>query len=315
MSKTETIACNLCGKKEDKELYIDSHFRVVICSHCSLVYLNPRMSKKDYRNYYLNEYQFDRHEISTKEEAIERIQKKNSYKKKAERFEFMRSFLNKDSKVFEIGAGMGTQLKVINDLVHCTVEGIELSALGVQVANEHYGLSVKNTTLEDYAAQSTGNTYSFVILHHVLEHFLNPTMALRLIHSFTEQQGKIYIAVPNLKHPDEPLDRFFRLPHTYYFSINTLTKMLQKTGWKIVNHDVGKQEIRIIAEIIVPRESICGDKNEVESIRKIILIVDKKYTKLRKVKDFAHKVLPKYVFQKLQKLIIKILRKLGVITV
>lgn len=316
-NKAQVVACNLCGLQNDEELYKDRQLRVVICTNCSLVYLSPRMNQEEYNKYYEDDYQKDRHEITSLDAAIKRLETKDSYSRKKAKFTFMKPYITASSKVLEIGAGMGTQLKVIADEVNCLVEGIEVSTLGAQVANEYYKIPVKQVTLDDFASVND-KKFSFILLHHVLEHFLNPTNALKMIHSFTEEDGMLYIAVPNMSHPDEPLDRFFRLPHTYYYTLHTLKGLLTRAGWEMVIADVGKQEIKVIAKKINPKERDAvsyANPEEVKEIRALVTREALKYKALRSMKKLTRNMLSESAYKKVRRSVIGLLRKLGIITV
>lgn len=314
------IQCLLCGCKDDFEIYTDARNRVVMCNHCTLVYLNPRMSDEEYRAFYKDSYQISRHEIHGYQEAVGRLEKKGSYERKIRRFEFFKDCLNEKSDVLEIGAGMGTLLKVIKDKVNCQVRGIEISELAARVANEYYNVPVTNGTLEEYIAQDAKKRFNFIILHHVLEHFTNPLSVLKQLNNILSNSGYLYIAVPNVASPDEPLDRFFRMVHCYYFTPLTLNKILTKAGWKIIKLDIGHQEIRIIAvKIYNQLPAIANDFIEGKYSKQRILQVIKrqklKYKLLRIMKRIVENALPKRLLSPLRWMVILVLRKMKIIKV
>ena len=70
-------------------------------------------------------------------------------------------------------------------------------------------------------------------MRHVLEHLLNPLKALKKVESVLVDNGKIYIAVPNMSKPKGKLKKYwFRIVHVSYFSINSLIILTQKAGLK-----------------------------------------------------------------------------------
>ena len=69
--KKELIPCNLCGSMKHKTLAKRSvnglDACTVICTVCSLVFINPRMSNGDYDSYYMSFYRQDRAAIKNKQ--------------------------------------------------------------------------------------------------------------------------------------------------------------------------------------------------------------------------------------------------------
>ncbi len=243
----EHISCNLCGETQDTQLYQTKDYRVVLCLNCSLSYLNPRMTAQEYEQHYRSQYQIARHQISEKEAAIERLLKKKAYEQKKQRVSFFEGVVTPDSKVLEVGAGWGTFLKVFQDTFHCSVEGIEISALAAEVAREYYGLSIVEKPFEVYVQENSDQKqFDLILIHHVLEHFLDPSKVLKNLHGLLSPNGSVYIAVPNVANPDELLPQFFRIEHTYYFTPRTLIKMIEKNGFEVAKLVVGENDIKII---------------------------------------------------------------------
>ncbi len=245
----ETIACNICQRKDTKILYKNHDLQVVLCKYCSLGFLNPRMTNDEYEQHYKHQYQIARHNIFDKKSAIERLEKKKSYEQKKKHLSFLRGIINSSSSVLEVGSGWGTFLKVIKDEYNCQVKGIELSSLAAQVAKDYYNLSIIEQSLEQYIIQKSSNeTYDVIMMHHVLEHFLNPKEMLSSLRHIITPNGYVYIAVPNVAKPDEPIDKFFRIEHTYYFSPTSLSLLLRQSGFSIKKIHVGNRDIKLIAQ-------------------------------------------------------------------
>ncbi len=242
----ETVLCNLCGGNDERELYHSPKYRVVICKRCTLVYLNPRMNIEEYTRYYTEEYQKNRHSVTTYDEAILRLKQKGSYEKKKTLFPFIGKYLSKESKVLEIGSGWGTLLKVIKDTYGSNVSGIEISSQAVEVSRRFYGIPTENKTLENFCSSNTKERFDFIIMYHVLEHILNPLEALQALKGVLSKNGSLYIAVPNLVAPNEDLSLFFRIEHCYYFTPQTLVALLKKAGYTIVDITITPADIQVI---------------------------------------------------------------------
>ena len=70
-----------------------------------------------------------------------------------------------------------------------------------------------------------------IIFRHVLEHLLDPVAALEKVAQTLSAQGVLYIAVPDMMHPDGSLSDFwYRCVHTYYYSKPTLRRIAARAG-------------------------------------------------------------------------------------
>lgn len=285
---TEYINCNLCGEDNYKEFFKCGDLTAIMCQNCSLVYLNPRPSAERYKTLYSDEYQKDRHNIFDYEQAIRRLNKKGTYNNMKNRYmELFRPFITQDSEVLDIGCGWGALIKMIADNLSLKVTGIEMSKLAVRAAKEHFGVNVYEETLEEFANRGFEKKYDFIILKHVLEHFLDPLERLKDIKKLLSERGFLCILIPNLSKPDEALDKFFHIEHTYYFTPLTVFQMLKKTGLKLIDMVIFKTELMIIAtreecdSPVVYNAYNFENKYSKENILKIIKKHKRKYGVLR----------------------------------
>ena len=310
----ETVRCNLCGKAEGVEVYRDDVIRAVICDNCTLVYLNPRAGEAEYEAYYRTGYQIKRHQIYEYDQAISRLREKRSYEKKQKYLFDLDGYINKGSKVLEVGSGWGTLLRVIKDRYHCEVEGVEPSELATQVSQKHYGIKTNNETLTQYLEKAGGGKFDVIIMHHVLEHFLDPGKILHRLAQLLNPGGVFYIAVPNVKTPDEPLDRFFRMEHCFYFSPLTLSLFLKKEGLKIIRLISRPNEMRILAAQETMRQVVIPEKNYTkEKIIRALRRQERKYRILRAGKKFVRRVLPLSFFIVVRRITLRILKRARIV--
>jgi hypothetical protein len=84
---------------------------------------------------------------------------------------------------------------------------------------------------------------------------LDPIQVLNKIKSSLSNNGLIYIATPDMLHPrtdlrdyDDWLQYWFRAPHTYYFSRDTLHSTLKQVELISLNiHDKDNEEVWCLA--------------------------------------------------------------------
>jgi 2-polyprenyl-3-methyl-5-hydroxy-6-metoxy-1,4-benzoquinol methylase len=115
------------------------------------------------------------------------------------------------------------------------VEGIEFSPSAAESARKA-GFSVYAGSLE--SAPEPSRTYDMVAGWMVLEHLHEPVMALRKLHGWTRPAGWLVASVPNAG--SFQLGMFnenwyaLHLPaHLYHYTPDTLTKLLERTGWRV----------------------------------------------------------------------------------
>lgn len=223
--------------------------------------------------------------------------------------------------MLEIGSGWGTLLKVVQDKFGCEVFGVEISELASRLSKDYYGLkNIYNKSFENYFEENKDQKFDFIILIHVLEHFLDPGDVLSKIRRLLSDNGRLYLAVPDITQPDEPLDRFFHFEHCYYFTPLTLKKMLNKSGLKIIYLDLKPGNIHVIAEADSGlSQEIDGDDfgllYSAECVLSAVKKQDRKYKILRFFKKIFRIILPNKILFLFKKIVIGILKKLKIISI
>lgn len=312
--------CNLCGQSDERQVYRDENLRVVMCRACSLVYLSPRPGEAEYENHYRRQYQASRHQIYDYDQAISRLGTKRSEEKKRKYLGEFASILDVRSRVLEVGAGWGTLLSLIRDRYGCEVSGIEPSELACEVAEKHYGLNVRNETFEEYAKKNPKEKFTLIVLHHVLEHFLDPARALVAIKGMLEPEGKLYLAVPNVALPDEPLERFFRMEHCYYFTPWTLQCLLGNAGMMLTHFVLRSNEFCATVARTEDHafEVDTGALAKRYSAKRVLKSIDsqaRKYRALRAAAGLLRTFLPESVARAARRLAVRTFKKTGIIKV
>lgn len=106
---------------------------------------------------------------------------------------------------------------------------IESSPLCITELNNK-GFKVISKDAEDSWDKKYNDYFDFISIRNVLEHMLDPISVLKKIGNSLNENGIVFISVPNMSNPDFPLNVFFEIPHTYYFSKNTIRNTTIKAG-------------------------------------------------------------------------------------
>ena len=244
----EEVPCNLCGSKDFTVVYdavpqedgkkTEEKFgvtssaqateRVVKCRKCGLVFINPRPSQslvlKGYEKAGGDEYvsQADGR-VETFRHSVELIEKLAFHGKKLK------------AKVLDVGSAAGFFLKAAKD-AGWDSHGVEPNGWMVKWGNKKFGLKMQQGTLE--TAKFPKNSFDLVTMWDVLEHVPDPKKTLKDANAFLKPGGFLVINFPNI---GSTLARiagrrwwFLTSVHLYYFTPETLSKMLEQSGFEVV---------------------------------------------------------------------------------
>jgi len=231
---TDKILCPLCNLEREELLYVLEGYRIVRCSSCSLVYLNPRPIEEEMKRSYKEEEYFQSHsqrkgysDYAAQEESL-RI----TFKK------FL-SHLGKEgvrgSRFLEVGCGHGFLLMEAESHFE-EVVGLDLSGSACQEARNR-GLKVIEGTIEDLNWSPA--YFNAVLSISLFEHLYNPRNYLSRCRDLLVPGGYAVIATPNVEGFWARLmgKRWisFKLPeHIVYYSPLTLGRMMRDQGFSEV---------------------------------------------------------------------------------
>lgn len=238
LRENRPVLCALCKQSSLKTVYSGtghkgSWLSVKICKNDGLVFLSPRKTKKAYTHYYENEYAQLYHNLEVTDAQ-------EKYKNVRGFLPVIRKHLKiEPKKILEVGAGAGYSLEYIkNEYPEAHCFAIEQA---VSCQKRMAAVSIELLS-EDLDGEWTVDEHGFdcIILSHVLEHTLDPIDVLKKVRRNLSSRGIAYIAVPNMMMPFGNLKKYwFRLPHTYYFSRETLIACANQAGLEVAEVHAG----------------------------------------------------------------------------
>ena len=192
--------CPLCNQTDCRDFPIcyefhEKQFQAKQCTHCSFVFLDPRLTPEELKLLYSDEYflhdgaDFGAHSPSDYESAAI----KGSVKF-PEILGWIRRY-KPSGEFFEIGCGMGYFLEYVRKNGY-TVSGIEYADLGVRTCQTKFGLDVQRGSFEELAWQP--DRYDVMFMGDVLEHLIQPLDMLRKAHSMLKPSGVLAAEVPSM---------------------------------------------------------------------------------------------------------------------
>lgn len=234
------VNCNLCGADDFSIVFAKGYaqlHRIVRCNRCSLMYANPQEL-------------IDAEKFGEMEElppAEDPSFKQYLHKQKVQLPDNLRvlkklnSYMPNRGKLFEIGSFMGTFANEIRQ------SGWDITCLepfrgAVKYARQTYNLNVIEGVLPQPALSE--NSFDAVILLHVIEHMPDPGANLTEIRRVMKPGGMLVVETPRLDSLMFKIlgrrERNLSISdgHIYFFTVPTLTKLLEKHGFEIVSVDL-----------------------------------------------------------------------------
>tara|TARA_B100000900_G_scaffold252254_1_gene214963 strand:- start:5228 stop:6100 length:873 start_codon:yes stop_codon:yes gene_type:complete len=221
-------------KKIDLKCTSDVHDKPTLykCKKCNLIfseYINSKF-EEGYGNVEDKKY-------------IQQI----TYKKKYFDLYFskIKSLLNKDHKVLEIGSYYGILGSIIKPNVK-DYTGLELSKHAAEYSKRNFGLNIANEPLEEFVKEN--NNFDIIIMNDVIEHLDDPFRSLKLIEESLKFNGILIFTTFNI---DSIFAKILRsnyhwiMPmHKFYFSNSTLKFFLKSNNMNLFKI---KTDTRIIS--------------------------------------------------------------------
>ena len=245
------VNCDLCGESSVQVLFYgkdrlhkvdEKMFRIVRCSQCGLVRVDPQPTEEELGKYYPKEYgPYRDGDFIFKYGPISRLTKKllNLPKRKKQK-----DTIDDNDKTtlryLDFGCGGGTDL-----------ERVKMTHPNWRL----YGLDAISTACEETKKRGfevfCGNVFSIdlpkdffdrVNMSHVVEHLQRPQETLKKLYDTMKEGATITIATPNF---DTPSSRIFKSywyaldtpRHLFLFTPTTLSTMVERAGFRIVKID------------------------------------------------------------------------------
>jgi 2-polyprenyl-3-methyl-5-hydroxy-6-metoxy-1,4-benzoquinol methylase len=178
----ETVAaCNLCHSQAIRQL--DREYNFCQCGDCGYVFDSPRPTLEEIVAFYSQDSKYDSWvDAAAARDALWKRRLHNLLPHRAE------------GNLMDVGTGIGQFLHHARPYF-TDVQGTEVSASAVRVAQEKYGLQIHHGRVEEmgFSPESFNN----ITLFHVLEHVPDPAALLQCCRTLLRPDGVIAIAVPN----------------------------------------------------------------------------------------------------------------------
>jgi 2-polyprenyl-3-methyl-5-hydroxy-6-metoxy-1,4-benzoquinol methylase len=225
--------CCLCGAEDFETVALRDRLggplRTVICRGCGLVSHAEIPTAEALSRYYQANYRQEYHGQSQPSD----YRLVREWERGRRLAQHLAPYLKPRSSVFEIGAGLGCNLKHFQLMGH-TAAGIEPGRSFCEYSQLYLRVDLRCQRWEELAQRDDGAEHDLVLLVHVLEHFRDPLDALAQCRRLLRPNGLLFIEVPNLAAPHASPDRLFHTAHIYNFTPITLERVCRAAGFDVV---------------------------------------------------------------------------------
>jgi len=275
------MKCPVCNRYDIKKIYEHKHlffanhetpFDLVIslCDACHFLFQSSAYSKKYdkiisevYSNFYKSENFIFPNRTEDNQKALEII---------------ISNFPSDVINILEIGSNRGDLLYMIKEKkAHVNILGIE--------PTKFYDLKVP-TVNSFFKKELFSNKFDVIILQHVLEHIKNPKEIIKDIRELLNEDGILYVEVPNLIKILEFCIEDFSLEHVNYFTLFSLKNVIENFG--LVQYDLDLSLRSIWKKNYETNETDFFNKDQYDLISKIDNFINKKKEITNQIKTFAH---------------------------
>lgn len=240
MKKRNFVKCNLCFSDSPGHYIKIEGFSIVKCKMCGLIYVNPRLHQDELHEIYHEKY-FDNPAFVNKKDKLfgyhQYLKDKKliiaTFKKQLKNI----NRFSKKGKLLDVGCAHGFFLEIAKKN-GWDVQGIEISKEGYNYVKKKLKIKVSNKTLEK--SNFKKDQFDVITMLDVIEHLSDPHSAIKHVNKILKPNGLFVITTPDIGSLTAKLlgkywEEIRRVrEHIYFFSRKTLTKMLEKNGFKVL---------------------------------------------------------------------------------
>lgn len=247
--------CPLCGEDDFQTLFLKCGFHHVKCNVCELVYVNPILNEDEYAKLWSAEDSWE--SVLEAKDQIKLQALEANYS-----LDVAGLHLKKKEKVSvcDVGCGPGTLLEEAKKRGHY-VFGIEpnkrchkfLEEKGIDYTGEFFPMK-----------QNIQRKFDCVFLLNALEHMRDPLQIVLEVKELLRQPGIVYISVPCIdalvnRIMHEKAGVFGGHSHIQFFDIKTLSMLLEKAGFEVMEYETIITEIGTIVNYLSFKDPYFGD--------------------------------------------------------
>jgi len=230
--KREYFRCNNCSR-DNRQVLLSfkdkGEGEQVVKCNCGLVYQNPRLSEEDLNKYYDSIYFSESEKDFTSWRKFPDDLQKNI-------MDIPNFRLFKDRGTFlDVGCGIGVSVAYMKE-IGWDSRGIDISEYSTEIGRKEKGLNLITGDILEYRFRP--DFFDAVYMRDVIEHLSKPRETLQEVHRIMSNGGLLVITTGNVDSIISKLRGqnwfYYQVDHIHYFSIKTISSMLNDVGFEII---------------------------------------------------------------------------------
>lgn len=210
------------------------------CEDCQLVFLSNRVTQEQLHDYYTEYYLPYRGDAAWGKYAPMVANSQRKVDTKRAQLVNKHVQLENQKTVLDIGCGKPSFLDQCHSLYQAECIGIDFSDHGWSTNKyDHLDLTVTDI----HTMRSLNESPDAISMWHYLEHDYDPKKTLNKLRSISDSDTKLFIEVPNFDSLSEKKYKdnwagYHTPRHTYLFSPDNISQLLNDSGWKVQSIDI-----------------------------------------------------------------------------
>ncbi len=258
--------CPLCDRDNAEKIFIKHGFTHVMCNECTMVYVNPALSDEKSQEVYANAVHTD--------EYLEILKSENQRKFDEIKFNYGLDIASRfipNGKVLDVGCSIGVFLQV--------AQKRDWQANGLEFNKKAYEYALGNNLNVDYkpldASKFRDIKFDLITMWDLLEHVVNPRELLSTVYNHLSGNGALLVLTPNINSlaariMHEHCNVFEGWAHVSLFSDDTLMRILDESGYRVVHLETIISEINVLNNFLSYKHPYQGDTNKSDSLLSLI---------------------------------------------
>lgn len=278
--KRTISSCNLCGNQTFIVLTHRDRYRYPAqaygCKRCGLVFLNPVMTEVAYEFFYTKIYRplvsaYHGRLIDAKTiQAEQRVYG-------VERAEFLKDFIEsrQSRTLLDIGGSTGVVAHFFAQHFGLSATVLDPAPLEIEQAQQ-LGLRTITALLEDYEPKN--QKFDLIIFCQTVDHLLDMTSAMNKARTLLNEGGLLFLDIVDFRAAyfrNNSIEEGVKVDHPYYFTEETVTAYLIRSGFQILRTDYAADHLHIgfVCQAAEPEPEYLPPENFVEALWREVRMV------------------------------------------
>ncbi len=226
------VHCDLCGSDTSMVLFEKDGFKHVKCRNCGLVHVNPRLKNPlEHQETFYDNLAASFGDLNERAHHDYTGSRRKRFLKEAA----MYLPYNLNGRILDIGCGLGGFLKGAAEQGWKYPEGIEIAPQAAEYTSKFFPVRMKPFEETEYDYY-----FDVIRLENVIEHVPSPRSIVVSAYKYLRPGGLFVISTPNYRSLSVTLCRekwqyICGADHIYLFAPKTISQLLSKNGFKILN--------------------------------------------------------------------------------